>query len=132
MARMALTTQGHSPEHPLRFRVDLARCLTPAAFVRTLRDEFAVPPGCESVAQIDDWMRDLGWLGVGYIAIELCNEAAALRRNPAGHRWAMDRFQMYRDHFARQPRLASGELPLVLELVRQVGGQYQVIAAQEI
>ena len=43
----------------------------------------------------------------------------------------MDRFQVYRDHFARQPRLASGELPLVLELVRQAGGQYQVIAAQE-
>ena len=105
MARMALTTQGHSPEHPLRFRVDLARCLTPAAFVRTLREEFAVPPGCESVAQIDDWMRDLGWLGVRFIAMEL-----------------LDRFQVYRDHFARQPRLASGELPLVLELVRQVGG----------
>ena len=128
---MRHATQGHSPEHPLRFRVDLARCLTPAAFVRTLRDEFAVPPGCESMAQIDDWMRDLGWFGVPYIAIELCNEAAAQRRNADGYHWAMDRFQVYRDHFARQPRLASGELPLVLELVRLVGGQYHVISANE-
>ena len=37
---MSHVAQGHSPEHPLRFRVDLARCLTQAAFVRTLRDEF--------------------------------------------------------------------------------------------
>ena len=128
---MAHVAQGHSPEHPLRFRVDLARCLTQAAFVRTLRDEFAVPPGCESVAQIDDWMRDLGWLGVGYIAIELCNEAAAQRRNADGYHWAMDRFQMYRDRFARRLRFAPGELPLVVELVRQVDGQYQVIPNNE-
>ena len=128
---MSHVAQGHSPEHPLRFRVDLARCLTQAAFVRTLREEFAVPPGCESVAQIDDWMQDLGWFGVRFIAIELCNEAAALRRNPAGHHWAMDRFQMYRDRFARRLRFAPGELPLVVELVRQVDGQYQVIPASE-
>ena len=128
---MSHVAQGHSPEHPLRFRVDLARCLTHAGFIRTLRDEFAVPPGCESMAQIDDWMRDLGWFGVGFIAIELCNEAAAQRRNPDGHHWAMDRFQMYRDRFARRLRFAPGELPQVLELVRQVDGQYQVIPASE-
>ena len=128
---MSHTAQGHSPEHPLRFRVDLARCLTPSAFVRTLRDEFAVPPSCELMAQIDDWMQDLGWFGVPFIAIELCNHAAALRRNPDGYHWAMDRFQMYRDRFARRLRFAPGELPLVVELVRQVDGQYQVIPASE-
>ena len=128
---MSHVAQGHSAEHPLRFRVDLARCLTQAGFIRTLRDEFAVPPGCESMAQIDDWMRDLGWFGVGFIAIELCNEAAAQRRNPDGYHWAMERFQMYRDRFARRLRFAPGELPQVLELVRQVDGQYQVIPASE-
>ena len=76
-------------------------------------------------------MQDLGWFGVPFIAIELCNEAAALRRNPAGHHWATERFQMYRDRFARRLRFAPGELPQVLELVRQVDGQYQVIPASE-
>ena len=60
-----------------------------------------MPAGCESVAQVDDWMRDLGWFDARFIAIEVHNFAVAQRRKPQALHWVLQRLVLYQAHFAR-------------------------------